>query len=223
MDNKNELYKVLLNPIEKDEILSAIDYLENSALNEVSNNLVENIPFVSYVSKIYKGCQDLKEVNYLTKLACFLLGFNQCKESDEKVYDYQLKLKENEKFRQKELRYIVLILDSIIDNEKAAWLGNLYFSYINNQITWDEFKKYREILEQLIVNDFYELFNDLKTIPDDVQLRLISLGLIKRETTPEIMYKSNGEDLVLDSNAQYMITKAGQKLKDILQKKIFEE
>lgn len=222
MDNKNELYKVLLNPIEKDEILSAIHRLEDFALIEVNNNFVENTPFVSYVSKGYKIYQSLKEVKYLTNLAYFLLGFNQSRESDEKVYDYQLKLKENGKFRQKEIEYIVLILDSIVDNEKAVWIGNLYFAYINNQITWDELKKYKGILEQLIVKDFYELSNDLKTIPDDIQLRLISLGLIKRETTPKEMYESNNNMIVLDSNAQYMITDVGQKLKDILQQKFFD-
>ncbi len=147
--------------------------------------------------------------------------FWKSRESDEKVYDYQLKLKENERFRQKEIEYIVLILDSIVDNEKAVWIGNLYFAYINNQITWDELKKYKGILEQLIVKDFYELSNDLKTISDDIQLRLISLGLIKRETTPETMYKSNDREIVLDSNAQYMLTDLGQKLKDILQQNFF--
>lgn len=83
-------------------------------------------------------------------------------------------------------------------------------------------KKYKGVLEQLIVKDFYELSNDLKTISDDIQLRLISLGLIKRETTPETMYKSNDREIVLDSNAQYMITDVGQKLKDILQQNFFD-
>ena len=119
--------------------------MEDFTLIEVNNNFVENIPFVSYVSKGYKIYQSLKEVKYLTNLAYFLLGFNQSRESDEKVYDYQLKLKENERFQQKEIEYIVLILDSIVDNEKAVWIGNLYFAYINNQITWDELKKYKGI------------------------------------------------------------------------------
>ena len=51
---------------------------------------------------------------------------------------------------------------------------------------------------------------------------MISLGLIKRETTPKEMYESNDNMIVLDSNAQYMITDVGQKLKDILQQKFFD-
>lgn len=141
---KTNYIKYYWNLIEKDEILSAIHHLEDFTLIEVNNNFVENIPFVSYVSKGYKIYQSLKEVKYLTNLVYFLLGFNQSRESDEKVYDYQLKLKENERFRQKEIEYIVLILDFIVDNEKAVWIGNLYFAYINNQITWDELKNIKE-------------------------------------------------------------------------------
>ena len=55
---------------------------------------------------------------------------------------------------EKELRRVLIILNSTIDLEKSQMLANLYKSYINEKINWNQFCEFSEILKMLFLSDF---------------------------------------------------------------------
>lgn len=159
----------------------------------LNDGLLKEIPFLSTVTSVYQLGKSIQERHHLNKMMVFLKEFNDSIVSDEQLESYQNKFINNEKFRSKELEYIVIIIDRYIGYNKPKYLAKLYLAYLKKVISWDIFLTYSEIIDRFLLNDF-NILAARKTIvisensSADTVLRLVSLGLMN-DVTNNSMYQ----------------------------------
>lgn len=151
--------------------------------SQFDEGILKEIPFISVAFSLYRIGNSIYEINNLKKLATFLDEINNCITSEEKRSCYISKFSTNEKFRNKELEYLLILIERYIGYERPKMLARIYVAYLDGLINWLTFLQYSEVIDRLLPGDFdllksassYETIQDLKT---DSILRLIGMGLV---------------------------------------------
>ena len=151
------------------------------ALTEES--LFKDVPFISTAVSIYRIGKTLRERNHIAKLISFLTEMNNGIANEKERLKYQEKFRNNEKFRTKELEYVMLLIDRYVSFDKPQILARLYLAYLDDNLTWGEFKKYAEVIDHFLPGDLQELQKgnqyDVHYLNvSDSLLRLISMGFV---------------------------------------------
>lgn len=158
-----------------------IDYI-------IENDAIDVIPFVKTVKSIVKGSLAIRDRQLLRKTAKFIISFNNKLVKLEKLNNYKKKLESN-KFRANELERVLFLIDRFIDEQKSTILGNIYFFYINEDISYDEFLEMSDVLEKIFINDLNFMvqgyknsdifeFDNYFRLNLSYSSRLVSLGLV---------------------------------------------
>ena len=181
--------------IDSSKMLS--DYLELGIDSVLENECLKEIPIVKSIIGAGKIIKSIRERNLIKNLAIFLNELNSGNINKEKLTQHKEKLKSNAKKAEKELGRVLIILEQIIDNEKAQILAKLYKSYINQEIDWNLFVEFSEVTNMLYINDLSVLLliyrnelNDTTNRNDLYRIeRIKSLGIIG--LSPKMLYVSN--------------------------------
>ena len=197
----------------------------------VEDGLFKNIPIVSTAVAVYRIGKSIREKHHIAKLIAFLNGINKGIADEEKRQDYREKFLSNEKFRDQELEYILILIDRYISFDKPQMLAKLYLAYLDGEIIWEEFTMYAEVIDRFLLLDAGKLISsDGKTIVhrnigDEYVLRLVALGLMTEITnTSAYEEEPNGsismtlETLTrsISTDKIYRRTEFGDKLANIL-------
>lgn len=149
----------------------------------MDDGLLKEVPILSTAVSLYKIGNSIKERHQLKKLASFVVALNNGIADEEKREHYKNAVKDHPKRRDKELEYILILIDRYIHSDKAKMLSKLYLAYLDDIITWIDFTKYAEVIDRFLPDDYnvlksaatYKTERDLET--DSLQ-RLIALGLV---------------------------------------------
>lgn len=128
--------------------------MENQIVNSIGNTIIDNnsdllvdigelgidfvfddsplkeIPVVKTIYSIAKTGIAIRDRHLLNKTLIFINKLNSNNLSSEEYNEYKSKLKEKDKNIYKELEHIVIILDKLVEKEKAVILANLYTAYL---------------------------------------------------------------------------------------------
>ncbi len=151
----------------------------------LDEGLLKEIPLVSTVISLYKIGTNIHERHYLKKLYVFIEEINNHTANDEEREFYKERIKSRPN---KELEYILILIDRYLDYYKPRILAALYMSYLDYKISRDLFTEYAEIIDRLLMSDFVSLCefmfhgginseekkNDIASV-----LRLQSVGLVE--------------------------------------------
>ncbi len=144
----------------------------------------------------------------------FIKQFNSGSINQEKLNKYRDMLNTDSKKAEKELGRVLIILNSTIDMEKSQMLANLYKSYINEKINWNQFCEFAEIIKMLFLNDFNIIdliYKHQITDTSGIEIypidRLTSLGIVNT-VMKTIMISSNTSS---KSDKYVNLTTIGQK------------
>lgn len=133
----------------------------------------------------------------------FLKGINQGINDTTKRERYREKFQRNEKFRNQELEYLLVILDRYIDYDKPKLLAKLYLAYLDEDIPWKEFTMYASVIDRFLPDDYSTLngFSDSITVHrcvgGEALLRLVALGLMRDVTNMSPFEKNENGNLGL--------------------------
>lgn len=172
----------------KEESFSCLTEIAEAALDTITNDgFLTNVPLISTVVSLYKIGNSIRERAYLKKLAVFIDEFNRGTVDEEERQLHIQKYQANKKSMEKELEYIILLIDRYLDINKPQLLAKFYLCYLDEIISWDDFCVYAGIIEKLLVSDINclreiykkELITSNDNYPEDSLLRLSSLGLIR--------------------------------------------
>lgn len=180
------------------------------------DGLFKDIPIVSTAVAVYRIGKSIREKHHIAKLISFLNEINKGIVDEEKRQNYQEKFTSNEKFRNQELEYILILIDRYISFDKPQMLAKLYLAYLDGKIKWDEFTQYAEVIDRLLPGDIYPSSEGLKYARNksDSQQRLAALGLM-RGTIPSPSV-DNGVLSFSSASLNYELTKFGRTLLNIL-------
>lgn len=181
----------------------------------LSDGLLKDIPIFSLVLGISRTVKSIQERNFLKNTALFLSALNAKKIDTEKVSQYKGKLRNN-KFAEKELGRVIILLNQYIDNPKSQMLGKLFYEYVDQRFSWEKFCELTDILSRLFLEDFCylpniassenrELVFHIYKIPYNIK-RLEGIGLV--EVHGE--YKRFGDTLLQTENMHIELTPNGK-------------
>lgn len=203
------------------ELVSSIAEVTLDSVLE--DGLLKDIPIIASAISVYKIGASLRERHELMKLYYFVKSFNNGMQDEEQREKYILNFQNDQKIRNKELAYLMVVLDKYINLDKPQMLAKIYLSYLNGEITWEEVMKYSEVIDRLLPGDVELLAVGMRENVnyrnvDDGILRLVALGLMvsfpdKTETKNETIVIADGR------NQNYMWTKFGETFVSILTKK----
>ncbi|HOZ54469.1 MAG TPA: hypothetical protein PK993_00260 [Clostridia bacterium] len=165
---------------------TAEDYIELGIDSVLEEGLLSEVPIVKTLFSTFKFAKNIYDRNLLKNLVIFIKELNSGSIDSDKKDKYKEKLDSNQKFAEKELGRILIILNNYIDNEKTVFLARLFRAYIIQQIIWEEFCEYSEVINRLFIQDVKILieiasakFKDTSNREDLFRIeRLNSLGII---------------------------------------------
>lgn len=204
--DEEELAKGLKQSVKK-EIKTAVTPLLDAGISCLNQNeLISKVPLVSTVVSLYHLSTNIKDCYMYKKLLKFIDKINSKDVTQEEIDNHLAKYNHN---TQRELEYIIVIIDRLQEIEQSDLLGKLYVSYIRGKINWLEFRQYANVIDRLLPGDIEKLYDfhskepielDIKVIDSSI-LRLQGLGLINNYN--DIM-NLDGETLNIgDSNKAY--------------------
>ncbi len=149
----------------------------------LEDGLLKEVPFVSTAISLYRIGKSIHEREHIRKLASFLDEIRQHTTDEATREEYLRKLREYPKKRDKELEYVLVIIDRYIGYDKPRMLAKLYLAFLQDVIDWERFTIYSEVIDRFLPGDYntlksastYKTEKDLYT--DSIQ-RLIALGLV---------------------------------------------
>lgn len=150
----------------------------------LEDGVLKNIPIVSTAISIYKIGKSFREKYHISKLVSFLDEINKGICDEAKRREYQDKFYANEKFRNQELEYILVLIDRYISMDKPRMLAKLYLTYLDGEIIWEEFTMYAEVVDRFLLLDCGALITSAertivhRNIGGEAVLRLVALGLM---------------------------------------------
>jgi hypothetical protein len=208
------------------------EYVELGLDSLVEDGLFKDIPIVSTAVAVYRIGKSIRERYHIAKLISFLNEINKGIADKEKRQNYREKFTSNEEFRNKELEYILILIDRYISFDKPQMLAKLYLAYLDGKIIWEEFTMYAEVIDRFLLLDCRTLTSDAERfiVPRGIVggesiLRLVALGLMAEVTdTSAFKEHSNGnigitwETLTrsISTDKTYRRTEFGDKLANIL-------
>lgn len=219
------------NSLAEDVAGIAGEYAELGLDALVEDGLFKDIPIVSTAVAVYRIGNSIREKHHIAKLISFLNEINKGIADEEKRQNYREKFASNEKFRNQELEYILILIDRYISFDKPRMLAKLYLAYLDGEIIWEEFTMYAEVIDRFLLLDCRTLvseattFHTLRDGSADIILRLVALGLMvedKSITITEARKTLKGESrsasqMSSDSKKKkYKRTDFGRKLANIL-------
>lgn len=169
----------------KSESVDCISELAEVGLDSIlKEGIFKELPIISTAVAIYKICGSIKERHNLKKLMVFLNEINNGIADEQKRQEYQQKFSGNEKFRNQEIEYLLVLIDRYINYDKPQMLAKLYLAYLDGVIVWEELSMYAEIIDRFLILDYKMLVSDSeeiivhKNIGGESVLRLVALGLM---------------------------------------------
>lgn len=197
----------------------------------MEEGVLKEIPFVSTAISVYKIGKSIKERHNIQKLASFLDEINRGIVTEEKREEYQQKFRRNEKFRNQEMEYIIVLIDRYISLDKPRMLAKLYLAYLDGVIIWEELLMYAEVIDRFLLLDARTLLSESekhivhRNIGGESISRLVALGLMADITnmSPFESYEDGSVGMTWGSMQRfqtmdrvYMKTEFGEKLANIL-------
>ena len=166
----------------------------------------------------------------LKKLIIFLNALNHGILNEQKRNEYQQKFKSNEKFRNQEIEYLLVLIDRYISYDKPQLLAKLYLAYLEGVIVWEELTMYAEVIDRFLILDCGTLISAdgkvtvHRNIGGESVLRLEALGLMTETNENSIFEQTNGGFGISAASMQrfssndktYKRTEFGDKLAKIL-------
>ena len=174
----------------KEESISCIgEYVEIGLDAVMEDGILKDIPIVSTAIAFYKIGSSIKERHNLKKLLLFLNELNNGILNEQKRKEYQQKFQSNEKFRNQEIEYLLVLIDRYIIYDKPQMLAKLYLAYLDGTIIWEELTMYAEVIDRFLLLDCKfltsesEAYTTYRNIGVEPILRLVALGLMVEESS----------------------------------------
>lgn len=214
----------------KEAMSIGIDIVESEIDSLSESEILKNIPIVKTVHSIAKISLAIRDRHFLKKVLIFIASFNQGTANSEEIERRRKAAESNEKWLRREVELITIHLDRLDETEKSKITAAFYTEYINQNISWEDFREYLSVIERVFLQDFeqvlklYEAYIQEKKVSEQAQKgingvitkfttelncdRLIAVGLVSAKRTAVLSDKVRTE---------YSLTGLGLKLAEVLQ------
>ena len=183
MDDLTEDFKNSLIVNAKDGIKDCIEFGIDNLLEDMK---LKEFPIFNTIVSGLKVAKNIYDRNLLKQTLIFIDELNNGSISRDRLIAHRDTIENNPKKCEEELGRILIYLNSFIDKEKSIMLAKIYKAYIKQEINWNEFCEFAEIINRLFIKDL-QILTRIKDRDIDLMFsredefraeRLYSLGLI---------------------------------------------
>ncbi|MBR3133093.1 MAG: hypothetical protein IKG42_03360 [Clostridia bacterium] len=179
------------------------DYLEVGIDNFIEDGVLREIPIVKSIVSGLRIAKNIYDRNLLKQTITFLNELNNGTISKDRLIAYKTTIENNPQKCEDELGRVLLYLNSFMDKEKSIMLAKIFKAYIRQEIKWNEFCEYSEIISRFFIQDIETLkkiYIDNIIIIDEFDNkyrldRVASLGLINLYSKSKFSF---GEEILDD-------------------------
>lgn len=148
----------------------SIDYSE-IALDLISTSeVVKEIPWVKTLAAFYNITSSINERYNVKKFLVFLQEFHSHQIDSKKLDDFKNKLNSNNEYKNEILEITLVLIEKFIDIEKSKILANLLKAHIEEDLTWEDYRKLTFVLNQLNPSGYIFL---IKSFNKEIRMTMI--------------------------------------------------
>lgn len=152
----------------------AEEYAELGVDSLVDNELIKILPVAKTIAGVARIGFDIRDRNYIKKILKFLFQVNNVSEEVKEKFKKELDSQPSEILRAGET--VWEILDSINSSEKAVYIGKIFQSYMNGEISVDRLTHLCEIVDRVYLGDLLTLKEGAVSTSNNRD-NLISVGI----------------------------------------------
>ncbi len=192
MDISNEI----INELKKESIEISGEYLDIGLGSLLEDTIVEKIPIISTLSKVYKMSTDLKAAFFYKKLLHFLIYMNEIDFSD-RIHFISKAIEESRQSENEIGEKILLTVDKLDEIQITKYYVNFIKMYaITDEIDFYKFSRLCHILDKIFIGDL-DKFKMMDMVylkrggiwhDGELVMSLSNLGLIMWEPSLSRMY-----------------------------------
>ena len=165
----NEIVPSFVESFDEDVLDVAIELGELGLDAVVDVGVFADVPVIRTVIGLGKTVRNLYERNFARQVVSFLVGVRSGAVDSPKFAQHRERLRSDPHFAEKELGYVLILVDKNVDERRSKLQGKLYGALAMGRIGWDEFVDACEVLSRCMMSD-------LET------LRLIHVGELREST-----------------------------------------
>ena len=135
----------------------SIDYAELTVDHLLENEMLKEIPLIKSIVGIAKTGLLIKEKYFAKKVLSFLKKFNDNEIEEQALIQFRDRFEADSDYRSKVIEELLVRIERINDISKSIILGNLFSSYIESKINWEEFCQLVLCLEVIHPNAYKAL------------------------------------------------------------------
>lgn len=185
----------------KEKSIACISDFAEVGLDAIMDDgILKDVPILSTAISLYKIGSSIKERHNMKKLVMFLDQINHEIADEQQRIEYQQKFQSDEKFRNEQIEYLLVLIDRYTDYDKPKWLAKLFLAYLSDEIIWEELLMYAEVIDRFLLLDCRTLISADGTVTVHRNIggesvsRLVSLGLMAEKPDISTFAKDeNGE------------------------------
>lgn len=183
--------------------LEIAEGLTDSLLDE---GLLKDIPLLGGIYGIYKASISISDKLLLRKLLQFLIALKDIPKSQR--HKQIEKIQNSEKYRAKVGEKLLFIIDKCDDTQKAKLIGELFKSYLKEEMDYEDFQRAVVCIDRSNMPDL-KLFLDsnfVETTLEDLGSEYVASGLMELVLpTPTIRVDKTSNDIKGSGDPDYVI------------------
>lgn len=148
-----------------------VDIVEVGIDSLLESETLKNIPIVQTVLGLAKVSLAIRDRYFLKKILIFIKALNQGNAKPEEIEKRQKASKNDEKWLKKEIELITIHIDRLDELEKAQLTAAFYTRYINQNISWVQYREYLAIVERVFFQDFKQLLDIYDAVLQKVKVK----------------------------------------------------
>lgn len=176
-----------MSSLDQDVLDAVVDFGEAGIDSVVDAGLLSAVPVLRAVIGVHKTVRNLRDRNFAMQVSSFLQGMHDGTLDIATLEAHIAQLEEDLKHAEKELGYVLILVDKNADTRRSRLQGKLYKAFVMGNIGWSDFVDYCEVLSRCMMSDFSTLRKvwlgelEVSSASNAFRVeRLASLGLVSR-------------------------------------------
>ncbi|MBQ9005062.1 MAG: hypothetical protein IJ092_01690 [Atopobiaceae bacterium] len=166
---EREIVPSFVDSLDEDILDVAIELSELGIDGIVDAGVFSCVPVIRMAFGLGKTMRSLHERNFARQVVSFLAGVRNGTIDDVKLRYHRERLRSDPLFAEKELGYVLILVDKNVDARRSKLQGKLYSAFVMGRIGWDDFVDSCEVVSRCMMSDMETL-------------RLIHEGVLQEST-----------------------------------------
>ncbi|MEG9431694.1 hypothetical protein [Terriglobus sp. ADX1] len=127
----------------------AQDYAEMGLDYLLSSDIAKEVPIVKTAFAFFKTGVAIRDRYFVKKLLVFLKEFHSNLSDSDETEAFRKRIDNDPAFRNRVTEHLLVIIDKLLDAEKAQILARLFRAHVHRHLTWDQFVDLSIVLDSL--------------------------------------------------------------------------